>query len=245
MNKIILCFFLISNACIGQNIDVHSHNDYEQKAPFWTAYDSGCSSIEVDVFLIDAQLIVSHTIDNIAIENTIENLYLEPLQEIVETQKNEIQLLIDIKTESRSTLEAIFKVLHQYPDLISENSKVRFVISGNRPDAEHYENYPDFINFDYQSIKSWPENMEKVALISLPFYSHSFWKGENTLPEKDKERLRATIELVHSKGKKIRFWATPDTELAWKTLFDLGIDFINTDKPKECFDYLANGRKIE
>jgi alkaline phosphatase len=245
MNKITLCLFLISSVCFSQTFEVHSHNDYEQIAPFWTAYDAGCSSIEVDVFLIDGQLMVSHIIDNIAIENTLEKLFLEPLQEIIGKQKKEIQLLIDVKTEPLASLAAIVTALTKYPDLIAGNSKIRFAISGNRPDDEKYKNYPNFINFDYQSIKTWPANMDKVALVSLPFYSHSFWKGDVTLSEKDKEKLKESIGLVHSKGKKIRFWATPDTELAWHTLYDLGIDYINTDKPKECFDFLASLKKSE
>ena len=29
--------------------DAHSHNDYEQKVPFWTAYDKGFGSIEEQI----------------------------------------------------------------------------------------------------------------------------------------------------------------------------------------------------
>jgi alkaline phosphatase len=33
--------------------NTHSHNDYEQPIPFWTAYNAQFGSIEADIFLID------------------------------------------------------------------------------------------------------------------------------------------------------------------------------------------------
>lgn len=34
-------------------------------------------------------------------------------------------------------------------------------------------------------------------------------------------------------NKPIRFWATPDTQLSWKALMEMGVDYINTDKITE------------
>jgi hypothetical protein len=54
---IILSVFFIS-ASNGQPItyavsNAHSHNDYEQKIPFWIAYNHGFGSIEADIFLLN------------------------------------------------------------------------------------------------------------------------------------------------------------------------------------------------
>ena len=38
--------------------NVHSHNDYLQNVPFYTAYSTRCASIEADVFLVDGELYV-------------------------------------------------------------------------------------------------------------------------------------------------------------------------------------------
>ena len=38
--------------------NVHSHNDYLQNVPFYTAYSARCASIEADVFLVDGELYV-------------------------------------------------------------------------------------------------------------------------------------------------------------------------------------------
>ena len=40
--------------------NVHSHNDYLQNVPFYTAYSARCASIEADVFLVDGELYVAH-----------------------------------------------------------------------------------------------------------------------------------------------------------------------------------------
>ena len=55
----------------------------------------------------------------------------------------------------------------------------------------------------------------------------------------EKFKLKTIIDSVHSYGFPIRFWGTPDTPLAWQTLYDLTVDFINTDKPKDCKDYFS------
>jgi hypothetical protein len=38
--------------------NTHSHNDYEQRVPFWTAYNAQFGSIEADIFLVDGRLMV-------------------------------------------------------------------------------------------------------------------------------------------------------------------------------------------
>lgn len=223
---------------------VHSHNDYAQKEPFWLAFKAGCSSLEADVILNDGQLMVAHNAEDSKAENTFEYLYLKPLLEIYESPEYidfDLQILIDVKTKAESTLKVIVAELEKYSVLISGGNtkkKVNFVVSGNRPDPANYEDYPDFLSFDYQTVKDWPENMGKVALVSLPFYLYSHWKGIEVLPEKEAIKLKSLIDLIHSKNKKVRFWATPDTELAWQTMCELGMDYINTDHPTECFDYL-------
>jgi alkaline phosphatase len=238
MNKVFLFLFLISSTSFGQYFQVHAHNDYAQERPFWAAYEAGCSSIEVDVFLENGQLMVAHNNEDIKEGFTLEQLYLEPLLQISDKQTADLELLIDIKTEAATTLAVIVSELKNYPKLISDKSKIHFVISGNRPEAVVYSIYPSFINFDYQTVLDWPLKMDKVALVSLPFYSHSFWKGDIPLNQVDKEKLQNTIDLVHSKAKKIRFWGTPDTPIAWLTFHELGIDYINTDKPLACFSFL-------
>ena len=57
----LLVFILIAvgqvSAQNSKDFQIHSHNDYLQTVPFWTAYSAGASSIEVDLILKDGKLI--------------------------------------------------------------------------------------------------------------------------------------------------------------------------------------------
>ncbi len=226
----------------AQDIKIHSHNDYYQSVPFWNAFGNGLNSIEVDIFLKNDTLYATHGEAEIRPNRTMENLYLQPIQTAISLELDgpkELQLLVDIKSESRSTLENLVSLLQNYPDIIA-NRNLSLVISGNRPPPREYINYPDYILFDYQSLEDAgdPEIWKKIALISLDFKGYSPWNGKGRLTARDYNVVKAAVEKAHSYGKPFRFWATPDSKSAWKAFTDLGIDFINTDKPFEASTYL-------
>lgn len=221
---------------------IHSHNDYLQNVPFWKAYAAGASSIEADVFLVGDSLFVAHAEEEIDTKRSLERLYFEPLQEALAlglNRRKQLQLLIDIKSEPYATLDAIIKVLDRYPS-IRKDDGITITISGNRPKPTEYLNYPDFIFFDYQSLDAVedPAILEKIALISLSFRNFSQWNGMGRLTAEDFDKVSTTIEKAHGLGKPFRFWATPDSKTAWKAFSDLGVDFVNTDMPFECEQYL-------
>jgi alkaline phosphatase len=243
MLRNLLTFLLIAglNNVLAQKI--HSHNDYVQARPFWEAYESGAKSIEADVYLIDGKLYVAHEKNEINPERTLEKLYLEPLNKVVKARKRqELQILIDLKTNAEPTLRAVEEAISKYPKLANAHSKkkyIKFVISGNRPPISEYTKYPNYIFFDHQSLKDLSKgDKSKIALVSFSFGSYSKWKGDKPMTDEEKLKLKTIIDSVHTYGYPIRFWATPDTPLAWKTLFDLTVDFINTDQPKACKSFI-------
>lgn len=249
MKPCFLLFFLFGQVLVAQTLDsqIHSHNDYLQDKPFWNAYNSGAKSIEVDVFLRNDTLYVTHYEAEIVRGQTIDNLYLRPMCDIDKTQSDNtiaLQLLIDIKSEAKPTLERLIEVLGDYEGLI-ENKNFSFVISGNRPPVEEYLDYPEYILFDYQSLSDIEDTAiwEKIALISLPFYNYSKWNGKTRLTGLEYRKIRAPIDKAHNHGKRFRFWATPDTSLAWETFSRMGIDFINTDIPSACSKFLESIKK--
>ncbi|MFN8429116.1 MAG: phosphatidylinositol-specific phospholipase C/glycerophosphodiester phosphodiesterase family protein [Spirosomataceae bacterium] len=241
MKKILAFIFLLSNSIFAQK--VHSHNDYVHQRPFWEAFEAGANSIEADVFLVDNQLFVAHDLKEVKPENTFTKLYLEPISKVLKNKKRQnLQILIDLKTPAETTLERLIEDLEKFPKLPRahkrKKGKITFVISGNRPKPDEYSKYPEYIFFDHQSLDDLAEApKEKIALVSFPFYKFSLWNGKAELPENDQKKLTEIIETVHKSGLPIRFWATPDTQLAWKTLSQLGVDFINTDKPKDCVNF--------
>ena len=112
-------------------------------------------SIEADIFLQDDKLLVAHEAKELNADRTLENLYLNPLQKLVNINKGfpyadsnkELQLLIDVKTDSVHTLDKLIEILQRYPSIIQCN-KIKIAISGNRPSPEKFISYPNYIYFD-------------------------------------------------------------------------------------------------
>ena len=128
----------------------HAHNDYEHKRPLFDALDNGFCSVEADVFLEGGALLVGHARADLRPERTLEKLYLDPLRERIKANggrvyKNgpAIWLLVDVKTEAKSTYEVLDRVLARYADIVSavhngkaEEKAVKVVVSGNRAKAQ-------------------------------------------------------------------------------------------------------------
>lgn len=250
MKKSILFLFILFPLSLfaQEKIDfrLHSHNDYLRNVPFWEAYSVPCQSIEVDLILENNELMVAHERQSIKPENTLTELYLDPIRKAKEMKggKNpEFQLLVDLKTAAIPTLELLIKQLEIYQDLLAtiENPKgVKIVISGNQPEVSSYIDYPDYIFFDYQKpLLTANLPWEKIALVSYSFRRVSVWNGKGRMVEAERIKALDIIGKVHGFEKPIRFWATPDSKTAWKTLSEMGVDFINTDMPHQAYQYLS------
>lgn len=127
------------------------------------------------MFLKNGILFITHALANIVPDSDIEYLYLKPLsKKLTESSivMKELQLLIDVKSEAKTTLNQLIKILRTYPDLIT-NDEISFVVSGNRPPLDEYVNYPDYILFDYQSLEgiTHTETLKKIALSVFLFTS--------------------------------------------------------------------------
>jgi alkaline phosphatase len=247
---LILCSFLNLHFSIAQEykpFKLHSHNDYLRKVPFWEAFGAGCASIEADVILQDGELMVAHEKATIRKERTLKSLYLSPIQKAKElglVDEFNFHLLIDFKTEAYTTLDALIQDLREFESMLYSSSNpngLKIIVSGNRPKVEDYPKYPSWIFFDYQS-KVMDDELpwDKIGMVSLNFRQFSVWNGKGRIVEQEKEKLVSFIQQVHGFGKPVRFWATPDSKSAWKSFYDLRIDYINTDMPYEANQYLSN-----
>jgi alkaline phosphatase len=227
---------------------IHAHNDYHQRIPFFNAYALGAGSIEADIVLLEGELYVAHDIREVQKDWTLDSMYLRPLQKIAakrsnSTSKNRnperpLQFLIDIKTDAESTLDLLVKKLKSYPaEVFAKNPAFTIVISGNVPDPSRWANYPAFIFFDGRpSIQYTAGQLARIAMISDDFTTYSVWNGKGLIVKSERKKLEDLIASVHHKGKKIRFWATPDHINAWKILLTMGVDYLGTDY----VDLLAN-----
>jgi alkaline phosphatase len=244
LSVLYVCSTLFVNAQENKAFRIHSHNDYHQNIPFWKAFSNGLTSIEVDVFLKNDSLYVTHGESEIIRDRTIESLYLEPLQKVIDLKLgklDKLQLLVDFKSEAYTSLNKLISALKKYPDIIND-SRISIVISGNRPKLEEYKNYPPYIHFDYQSLKKITEDktLSKIALISLNFKKTSSWNGKGKLTKSDHQKVSSVITQAHQMNKPFRFWGIPDSKTAWKTMKEMGVDFINTDDTVESSIYLQS-----
>jgi alkaline phosphatase len=231
-----LHFCLLAQAQEYSSANIHSHNDYAGKLPFYEAYSNETGVIEADVFLVKNDLIVAHTSKEINPENSLRNLYLEPLALKIKTlggkaykSNKPLILMIDIKSDPDATLKLIAEQLKMYPDLIS-NKNLKVVISGNRPLPSKWNEYPSFIYFDGRLNENYSQQeLSRVEMISEDLHQITVWNGKGVLTQPDSEKIQAIIKKVHDQNKKIRFWATQDNVNTWMTLMNLHVDFIGTD----------------
>jgi alkaline phosphatase len=217
--------------------NAHSHNDYKNVSALELAYSKGFGSIEADIFLQNDSLFVGHDKEEIKSKRTLDAYYLKPL--LLHVQKNnghpyadstkELQLLIDIKTESGATLKKLVAVLQKYPALIN-NRLVKFVITGNRPNASSFKTYPSFIWFDGELSKTYAADaLTKIEMLSDDLQQYTLWNGKGGIPVRDQSKVSSAIQKAHALHKKVRFWNAPDFINAWYVFTQLGVDYINTD----------------
>jgi alkaline phosphatase len=231
--------------------NAHSHNDYEQKVPFWLAYNQGFGSIEADIFLRQDSLVVAHSTKELALQRTLETWYLDPLRACVRKNGGRaypngggpLQVLIDLKTDSIHTLDRLIKVLEKYPELTG-CPDIRFVITGNRPAPSLWPSYPSWIWFDgvlsYEYDKA---AMDKVVMLSDDFKVFSKWDGRGDIPAPDRARLEAAVRKAHQWKKTVRFWDAPDVSNAWYQFMHLQVDYINTDHIAALSEFLRHSSK--
>ena len=230
--------FVTAQPTTYSTANAHSHNDYVQAFPFWSAWKQGFGSIEADIFLQQESLLVAHEKSQLNIHNTLDSLYFKPLQRAILQNKGQVypdsnrflQLMIDIKTEARSTLSVLVDSLKKYPVLINCPTLI-ITISGNRPAPEEFVNWPSWIHFDaVPGIIYSSQALAKVEMFSDNFKKYSSWNGKGRMPELEKTALLSVINRSHQSGKKIRCCNAPDGLKSWYAFTSMGGDDRNTEQ---------------
>jgi alkaline phosphatase len=230
---VIFSLVLLSNQVFAQLI--HSHNDYEQKEPFFAAYNLGFDSIEADLYIKNGKLYVAHDWKNITRKRTFKNLYWKPLLSKIKKNKGyaypnqkELYLLLDLKKDGKLIMAELEK-------LVARNKKalqhVHITISGDMPKPEEYDQYDKLFFFDGRRNTQYSEEAYKrVDMVSASFLDFGkYWPGKEPLAEETYQNIRAFVLSNHAKGKRVRVWGTPNTTLGFETLKKLNVDFIGTD----------------
>ncbi|MGH7968065.1 MAG: phosphatidylinositol-specific phospholipase C/glycerophosphodiester phosphodiesterase family protein, partial [Limisphaerales bacterium] len=225
-------------------LNVHAHNDYEHPHPLFDALAHGFCSVEADIWLVKGQLQVAHNRSQARPERTLQSLYLDPLRQRARTNGGrvypngpEVDLLIDIKSPLQETYPVLRKVLEQYSDILStfdasgkHTNAVLAIISGDRDLKMFAGEDIRYAAFDgeLKELDS-TESADLIPWISSN-WSRSFkWRGTGPFPEPEREKLKHIVAQAHERGRRVRFWGSPDQPLFWREIRADGVDLINTD----------------
>jgi glycerophosphoryl diester phosphodiesterase len=252
--KYVLALFLFSlfafSSVAQQAIPGHAHNDYLNKPALFEALDAHLVSVEADIHFMKGDLYVAHVRPLFRNKNrSLENLYLKPLLERVQKNDGKVYpnydgpfyLMIDFKGGSVEMYNRLVELLKKYKSMLTvmENGEMKqgavtVFLSGSKPTNAVLKSEPKLCFLDGRPNdigKQIPSNL--MPVISDHYKNHLKWNGKGEMPDEQKLKLRKLVSKVHAEGKKLRLWASPDNPNAWKTFRTLGIDFINTDKPKK------------
>ena len=233
-NYFLLAILLFMGSNVSAQI-IHSHNDYEQKQPFFEAYNLGFDSIEADLYLKDGELYVAHDWKNVSSERTLKKLYIEPLLAKIKENggypyqnKKQLQLLLDLKREGKEILKVLYAQLKPYK---KELRHVKISISGDMPSPEEFKDFDKMFYFDGRTNLTYSKTaFKRVSLVSASFLDFGkYWAGKAPLPEDVSAKISTFVTAMHAKNKKVRIWGTPNTTLGFETLKNLNVDIIGTD----------------
>ncbi|MEM6376828.1 MAG: phosphatidylinositol-specific phospholipase C/glycerophosphodiester phosphodiesterase family protein [Bacteroidota bacterium] len=242
----ILNFSIAYGQVVQPLLNAHAHNDYQHNQPLLDALAQGFTSVEADVYLVDGELYVYHDLPKVVDPNrTLRKLYLEPLKRIVEQNGRQLYpgydvtffLMIDIKRGGEAVYEKLKEQLISYQSMLTtydgkekKPGAVTVFLSGNRPiktlmsEAQRIMALDGRPNDVGQGISS-----DHMPVISANYNKLFSWKGKGEMPIKEWQKLRMLTANVHSEGKRVRFWGTPDLPVVWETLLRAQVDLINTD----------------
>jgi hypothetical protein len=256
---ITLIFVTTASAAGGPALPgAHAHNDYEHDRPLLDALSYGFTSVEADVYLVDGQLLVAHDREDLKPDRTLASLYLDPLKRLSNGKRSifptgeTLTLLIDFKTEAEPTYATLRAMLGSYRDMLTsfegdsiKTNAVTIIISGNRPREILASEISRLAAYDGRLADLGKKNLPVgfMPLVSDNWNNHFTWKGVGEFPADQRAKLRSILQQTHAEHRKLRFWATPDSEAAWRILHEAGVDLINTDKLPELAAFLRSVKK--
>ncbi|KAF7324054.1 hypothetical protein MKEN_00627800 [Mycena kentingensis (nom. inval.)] len=238
---------------------IHSHNDYLQAVPFWTAFNLSIMSVEADVWWQSNQLFVAHTSGEISSSRTLQSLYLNPILGIINgsipvasnriSPSNPFQLLIDMKSSGASTYQPVVDALsalragghlttyHAATKTLKQGA-VTVVGTGNTPLASVLAQSPRDVFFDADirtlfSSRPVPTGSALWGPEVAPLASVDWSSVSNTA------QMAQLVLNAHDLGIRTRFWDTPSSVSTWNTFWAAGSDWVNADSLKAVSDAWA------
>ena len=228
----------------------HAHNDYLNKPALFEALNAKLVSVEADVHFMKGGLYVAHVRPLWRNKKrSLENLYLKPLFEHIQKNDGKVYsdydepfyLMIDFKGGSVEMYDSLNVLLSKYKSIftvmeggILKPGAVTVFLSGSKPTQAILNSEPKLAFLDGRPSdvgKSYSAQI--MPVVSDHYKNHLKWNGKGKISDEEQVKLRKLVSKVHAEGKKLRLWASPDNPNAWRTFRAIGVDLINTDKPKK------------
>ena len=238
----------------------HSHNDYTRHRPLQDALDHGFISVEADILLKNGKLFVGHSKMDLLKANisTLEESYLKPLYERFQKNGGTIYpgknapfyLWIDIKYAADEVYDILKKQLVIYKEMLHHRKEgklypgqVLVILSGDRPFQKVLNDTLRLMTLDGRM-----GDLEKnYSPSDMPFvsehYKRIFKLEKGRLTKLEFEKLINFAQRCHQQGKKVRLWATPESEELWAQLLKAKVDLINTDELDRLQRFLMSHKK--
>ncbi len=215
------------------SVPCHSHNDYEREQPLKQALVSRFQSVEADLWLSTGKIMVSHWPWSYA--GSLEEMYLKPLQDLLTTRKSvhddgkTFYLWLDLKDGRDEFRPKLAKLLSDFKSLAPA---VQIILTGSESQREKLlREYSLQVQHDRDEFRDDdPVTDGSWTWYSLKWRDYFRWRGQGEVPERERLDLRNMIAKIHSKGKKLRFYAAPETPELWKLLAEEGVDLVGTDQ---------------
>jgi hypothetical protein len=210
-------------------------------------------SIEADIWLKEGEIVVAHDWGDF--KGSLKDLYLDPLQARVDEKGSvhgdslEFYLWIDIKDGKAELLNTLHDLLKQYSMLTMYEDddpsykSVNIILTGNAEQKTNYVNRfnPRYACRDSNSFnKTDPHASTKWPWYALNWNSHFEWSENSPMPEETMKALKIKVDTIHDKGRRVRFYATPDNRHYWKAALETGVDLINTDRLTDLHEFLQS-----
>ncbi len=156
---------------------------------------------------------MAHDAKEIIATRSLINLYINPLIKCLFKHKGypfadtlkQLQLLIDIKTNSIATLQALIKTTSKY-DVLMSSHQLKWVITGWRPDQSLFAADPSFIIFDGELDKTYNSGaLTKITMLSDDGRKYTKWERISKLPAADLRKMQTAVTKARKLHKPVRF----------------------------------------
>jgi glycerophosphoryl diester phosphodiesterase len=229
--------------CPGGQLPAYAHNDYENARPLTGAISLGFRGVEADIFLVDGVLRVGHDKKSARNNESLELLYLRPLQQLVAQcghlgeHGTPFLFSLELKEQSAQAYDSLLSVLGRYESLLGatrsidgQTPRLTIVLVGWHPTG-----LTD--NAAVDSMLSWQHAVtrdptsrvpdKRVRLLSIDYGKTM---GRWWVTSASRQRWLAAIRAAKTAApdRLVRAHNVPVNARVYTELFDAGVDIIGT-----------------